>query len=58
MRRDRDPPRILMRRRRTKGPRFFNLHPSAAAMFDVYWIALTLVLFGIGFAYIAGCDRI
>ena len=27
-------------------------------MFDVFWLVLTLGLFGVGLAYLAACDRV
>ena len=31
---------------------------SFKKMFDVFWLVLTLGLFGIGLAYLAACDRV
>jgi hypothetical protein len=31
---------------------------SLQDMFDAFWLALTVGLFGIGLAYLAACDRV
>jgi hypothetical protein len=33
-------------------------HSRSPSMFDLVWLALILGLFGVGLAYLVGCDQV